>query len=158
MINKEKLEVAMATVMPDAKSFEDMTDSVLPEWNNETSLIGIQAAKDGSGNIVGYCAHVAPKGYSAEIDMMVGINAQGEITDTSIISISDTPGIGTQVNEEEYKAQFVGKEGNLTAIKGSQAGNGEVLLISGATYSSTGFTNGVNAALQAYEMIVGEGA
>lgn len=157
-INQEKLELAMAEVLPDAKSFENVTEKVTANWTDETPVLNMQMAKDDDGNVIGYCVEVAPQGYSAEIDMMVGINAEGEITDTSIISISDTPGIGTQVEESEFKDQFVGKKGVLTAVKNSSIADNEVLLISGATYSSVGFANGVNAALQAYELIVGEGA
>lgn len=156
-INQQKLEHAMATVLPDAVTFEDVTAKVTAVWTNETSVLSVQTAKNASGSVIGYCVEVAPQGYSAEIDMMVGINTEGEITDTDIISIADTPGIGTQVEEPEFIDQFVGKSGVLTGVKGSSAAANEVLLISGATYSSTAFSDGVNAALRAYEIIVGEG-
>lgn len=156
-INQQKLEQAMAAVLPDAKNFEDVSESVLSQWDNETTLISVQAGKDDKGEIIGYCVEVTPKGYSDIIDMMIGLSADGEITATEIISLSDTPGIGTQVEEDSFQSQFIGKSGNLTIVKES-ASAGEVALISGATYSSSGFANGVDAALQAYKIIVGEGA
>lgn len=157
-IQQEKLEVAMATVLPEAATFENAIDKVGDKWDGQTELLGVQLAKDKNGEVMGVCVEVAPKGYSNIIDMMVGINAEGEITDTSIISLADTPGIGTQIEEEGFLGQFVGKSGSLTAVKGSANGQGEVSLISGATYSSGGFTEGVNAALQVYKIVMEEGA
>ena len=111
----------------------------------------MQVAKDGNGEVIGYCIEVQPKGYSDVIDMMVGISADGEILDSSIISISDTPGIGTRVKTDaDFAAQFKGKTDTVTP------GTGGVSLISGATYSSTGFTNGINAALEAYKILSGK--
>lgn len=150
-IQQKKLESAMSKVMPDGKTFEDVTQKVLDSWTGNTPLVNMQVAKDDAGTVVGYCVEVSPKGYSDIIDMMVGINAAGEITGTDVIKISDTPGIGTQVvSDPAFAAQFVGKSGTL------QVGGAGVTLISGATYSSTGFTNGVNAALSAYRILTEE--
>lgn len=156
-IKQEKLESAMARVITGGKSFTDETDKISAEWDDSTPLISIQSAKNDAGEIVGYCVEVTPKGYSDVIDMMVGLNADGEIVGTDIISISDTPGIGTQVQSDPlFAKQFEGKAGKVVGVKGGASGNEEIDLISGATYSSTGFTNGINAALRAYRLLTGE--
>lgn len=156
-IKQEKLETAMARVMTEGKSFTDETDKISAEWDDSTPLVSIQSAKNEAGEIVGYCVEVTPKGYSDIIDMMVGLNADGEIVGTDIISISDTPGIGTQVQSDPlFAKQFEGKSGKVTGVKNGASGNEEIDLISGATYSSTGFTNGINAALRAYRLLTGE--
>ncbi len=155
-IKQEKLEQAMMYVLPDAASFEDVFETVNNEWDEKTTLLGVQQAKNEKGDIIGLCVEVAAKGYSDEIDMIVGINQDGEITNVSIISLSDTPGIGTQIEDEAYQKQFIGKSGILTAVKGAANGAGEVALISGASYSSGGFTDGVNAALHAYKIFTEE--
>ncbi len=155
-INQQRLEQAMMEVLPEATAFTDVTEVVTASWTGETPVLSAKSATNKKGELIGYCIQVSPKGYSDEIDMMVGLNAEGEITDTSIITIADTPGIGTQVQEPEFLSQFIGKKGVLTAVKGTATAKNEVALISGATYSSSGFTNGVNAALRAYEIIVGE--
>lgn len=157
MIKQEKLEQAMITVLPEATVFEDIIETVRTKWNDKTALLGVQQAKNQEGETIGFCIEVAPKGYSDVVDMMVGINQDGEVTNVSIISLADTPGIGTQIQEEAFQKQFVGKSGSLTAVKGSATGSAEVALISGATYSSGGFTDGVNAALQVYKLITEEG-
>lgn len=156
-IDQQKLEEAMSVVMPDGKAFEDITSVVTEKWSNDVALLSVQTAKDDKGEVIGYCVEVSPKGYSDVIDMMVGLNADGEITNTNIISLSDTPGIGTQIKETSFLDQFIGKSGVLTTVKGSASSSNEVALISGATYSSGGFSDGVNAALEAYKIIVEEG-
>lgn len=158
LMKQKKLEQAMAAVLPDAISFEDVTQDVLNEWSGDTAVLCVQLAKNSKGETIGYCVEVAPQGYSDAIDMMVGLNVDGEVTDTSIISLADTPGIGTQIEEKEFLDQFVGKSGVLTAIKGNSTRPEEVTLISGASYSSAGFTKGVNTALQVYKIISEEGA
>ncbi len=157
MIKQEKLEQAMITVLPEATVFEDVIETVRTEWNDKTALLGVQQAKNQEGETIGFCIEVAPKGYSDVIDMMVGINQDGEVTNVSIISLADTPGIGTQIEEEMFQKQFVGKSGSLIAVKGSATDSAEVALISGASYSSGGFTEGVNAALRVYKLLSEEG-
>ena len=106
LFKQQRLEQAMLTVMPDAKSFDDITDSVSVHWTNDTPLLSVLCAKDVKGNVIGYSIEVAPKGYSDEIDMMVGLNVRGEIVNTGIISHSDTPGIGTKIEEKSYLQQL----------------------------------------------------
>lgn len=157
-LKEQKLTQAMKIVMPEAASFEDATASVLEKYTAETEIVNVQIAKDASSNVIGYCIETAPMGYSNKIDMMVGLNADGEIVNTSIISISDTPGIGMQVQtDKSFAEQFVGKSGEkLDGIKTGTPSSSEAALISGATYSSGGFLNGVNAALSAFKIMTEE--
>lgn len=156
-IKTERLESAMSSVLPQAVAFEDKTEIVLEKWDGDTEVLSVQFALDSKGKALGYCVEVSPMGYSDKIDMMVGMNTDGEITGTSIISLSDTPGIGTQIKETAFLSQFVDKSGVVIPVKGNANGAGEVALISGATYSSSGFTEGVNAALHAYKIVNEEG-
>ena len=82
--------------------------------------------------------------------MMVGLDAEGAVTGVSIVSNSETSGIGSKVmNNEPLNSgtgvldQFIGKsaaDGELTVGKNVDA-------ISGATVSSKGGTTGGNAAV-----------
>ena len=82
--------------------------------------------------------------------MMVGVDADKAVTGVSIVSNSETSGIGSKVMENEPTAsgvgvlsQFVGK----SAADGTLSVGSNVDAISGATVSSKGVTTGVNAAL-----------
>ncbi len=94
--------------------------------------------------IVGYSVNIAAGGFGGNIDMMVGINSDGTVKGTKIISMSETPGVGTKVNSDSFLGQFTGK--------GDDIALGETIdAISGATISSRAVTDGVKSAL-AYEV------
>ena len=154
---EQKLVSAMIAVLSEAKTFDDISDTVLEHWDEDVKLLNAFVAKNNKGDTVGYCIELAPNGYSNAIDMMVGITPSGEISDIFIISLSDTVGIGTQILEPEFKDQFIGKDSAFVGVKGVASRNGEIALISGATHTSLGFTDGVNSALKVYQIIVEEG-
>ena len=98
----------------------------------------------------GYAFTVVASGSQGSIEMMVGVDEADVVTGVSIVSNSETPGIGSKVMGNEPTAsgtpvldQFIGKspeDGTLTV-------GGNIDAISGATVSSRGVTAGVNAAL-----------
>ena len=98
----------------------------------------------------GYAFTVVASGSQGNIEMMVGVDETDVVTGVSIVSNSETPGIGSKVMSNEPTAsgtpvldQFIGKspeDGTLTV-------GGNIDAISGATVSSRGVTAGVNAAL-----------
>jgi electron transport complex protein RnfG len=81
---------------------------------------------------------VSPKGFSGSIDMLVGIGTDFTVIDTVILSMSETAGIGTKINEDSFKEKFKNKSANEI---------NSVDTIATATISSRAFINGVNAAL-----------
>ena len=95
-----------------------------------------------NGVTVGYCVEVTTPGYGGDIQMMVGYAPDGSILGVSIVSHSETPGLGDKITGNEYRDQYVGKSGTL--ILGD--GDGEIDAISGATYSSRYVMDGVNKA------------
>ena len=107
------------------------------------------------GAEAGYVAKVAASGSQGTITMMVGIDANGAITGISVVSHSETSGIGTKVVENKPNAagtpvldQFIGMSGAGTLAVGSN-----ITAISGATVSTKGITMGANAALAAVEAL-----
>ena len=93
------------------------------------------------GKVFGYCAEVAPNGFGGEIKMMVGVDYEGKVCGANIVSMSETPGLGSRTKEEAwFLEQFVGKSGELAVGSGVDA-------ITGATISSKAVTKGVSDAL-----------
>ncbi len=91
---------------------------------------------------LGYCVSVLPVGFGGEIQMMVAMSPDRTIVGVKIVSLSETPGLGTKVNDKTYLAQYAGKGEGLSA-------SGDVELISGATKSSKAVLSGVNDATAA---------
>ena len=156
-INQQKTEQAMLAVVadPDNTTFSDplevsaaMTDAASAAGG---TLGAVYEAQVG-GASAGYAVTVSASGSQGTIEMMVGVDAEGAVTGVSVISHSETSGIGTKVVGNDPTAsgvgvldQFVGK----SAADGTLTVGSNVEAITGATVSTRGITTGVNAALAA---------
>jgi len=83
--------------------------------------------------------------------MMVGI-ADGQVQGISVISHTETPGLGAvaaakNAKGEAFRGQFVGASGVLAVNKDG----GEIDAITSATITSRAIVSGVNAALDYVE-------
>ena len=92
-------------------------------------------------NVVGYCVELASPGFGGDISMTVGFEADGKILGVSIVSLSETPGLGSRVQEAAYLDQYKGQSGTLALGE-------DVDAIAGATVSSRAVLIGVNRAVE----------
>ena len=133
--NQEKKTLdALAVVLPGVEGLEKQPI---------TGDAGIVSEVYASGE--SYAVKVMPGGFDGEITMMVGIE-NGQVTGISVISHTETPGLGAvaaarNAKGEAFRAQFAGQSGTLAV--GSQ-----IDAMSGATITSNAVVAGVNAALQ----------
>ena len=88
-------------------------------------------------------------GFGGALDMMVGVNSDGTITGMKIVSHSETPGLGSRVDDPDYLSQYTGKSGTLSLGNGIDA-------ITGSTISSKAVLEAANRALSAYSVIFTE--
>ncbi|RBP70073.1 electron transport complex protein RnfG [Alkalibaculum bacchi] len=102
--------------------------------------------------IIGYTFKVLPKGYGGEMNILVGISIEGEITGLKVVGHSETPGLGAKATEKSFQDQFAGMSTStpLTVIKSGTAGDSEVQAITGSTITTQAVTDGVNAALEVF--------
>lgn len=175
---KEKAkQEACQEVFADAASFEqiviadtegnaidgnNMPDSETWSENGYDAVnIGeIAKALDGNGNILGYVITVTDhEGYGGDIEFMMGIRADGTLNGISLLSISETAGLGMRA-EEVLKPQFENKKAEVFEYTKSGAmGDSQIDAISGATITTHAVTNGVNAGLYYFRtVIMGGGA
>ena len=132
-IQAQKTQNAIAVVLPGAGDVEEMAIS------GDTGIVNAVYVSDS-----GYAVEVAPAGFDGEVTMMVGV-ADGKVTGISVISHTETPGLGAvaaaaNAKGEAFRGQFVGKSGVLAV--GDQIDG-----MSGATITSKAVVTGVNAAL-----------
>ena len=97
----------------------------------------------------GYAVQTTPGGFDNTITMMVGIDNDGKVLGISIISHTETAGLGAVAAAgtpagEAFRGGFVGKTGSVSVTKDG----GEVQAITGATITSRAVCVGVNAALE----------
>ncbi|NLK77147.1 MAG: RnfABCDGE type electron transport complex subunit G [Clostridiales bacterium] len=155
--NKAAQDAAYREVFKDADSFEDNADFTAEnaekiiaksDYTND-EIIGVTNALDKSGNVIGYVINVTShEGSQADITFSVGIQVDGTVNGYSITSISETPGLGMLVNEDDFKNQFNNKnEESFSVVKTTPSADNEIEAVTGATISSRAITNGVNACL-----------
>lgn len=97
--------------------------------------------RSADGEIAGYAVKVAAAGYGGAISMIVGVGTDGVVTGVVIVSMSETPGIGSKITTESWFIdQFVGKGGQVELGKGVDA-------ITGASVSSRAVAAGVREAV-----------
>lgn len=102
------------------------------------------AKKDGKTFAVAF--ETAARGYHGDVGVMVGLDtAKNEVSGISIVSHSETPGLGARITESQFTDSFRGKslDNELTP--------GDINALSGATFSTKGVVDAVNGARTLYE-------
>lgn len=149
----EQVRNALQAVLPAAESFQPQT---APE-GAPAALVELHRGETPKG-LTGYCVTVESKGYGGPIRFVVGLDGQGTVTGITLLSSSETPGLGAKASEDGFRNQYVGQAPErFTVTKNQTAGKGEIQALSGATITSRAVTDGVNAALETYRKIPKEG-
>ena len=159
-INKAKTETAMKAVVVDADNsyFSDALE-ISPEMAAAAAAAGGTVTEFYEVNdgvvAVGSAMKIVSSGSQGSIEMMVGLDLEGNVTGVSIVKHSETAGIGTKVMENEPNAAGTPFLDQFKGMSGSVEVGSNVTAITGATVSSKGVTAGVNAAIAAVNSIIG---
>lgn len=148
-------ERSLQAVMADADGFEAIDDAQLVAAADEAAgaieVGGIYRAMSGDAQI-GWALRVASRGYGGPMQLVIGLDTSGSVTGVSILTMNETPGLGTKVvSEKWFLEQFAGLGSGFT--------DGDVRaldVIAGSTRSSNGVRNGVAAAGRVYETVLSE--
>ena len=157
-IDAENTRIAMSAVVPEGSEFTDKLDipeAVAAAASAQGGTLSELYGVTNGGAEAGYVMKISASGSQGTIVMMVGVDANKAITGISVVSHSETSGIGTKVVGNEPNSagvpvldQFVGMSGAGSLVVGKT-----VTPISGATVSTKGITMGANAALAAAEAL-----
>ena len=136
-LNAEKTQAAIEAVLPGG------FDEEITGYADATGLVS-KVYKGANG----YALEVKPGGFDNVITMMVGVDFDGNILGISIVSHTETAGLGAVAAAktsagEAFRGQFEGKSGSVTVSKDG----GEIEAITGATITSRAICVGINAAL-----------
>ena len=116
-------------------------------------------AKDSAGSTIGYVITVTTKeGYGGDIQFTMGVREDGTVNGISLLSISETAGLGMRA-DEVLKPQFAGKQvEKFSYTKSGATADNQIDAISGATITTNAVTNGVNAGLYYFRTVLGGGS
>lgn len=159
--DKARLE-AYEAVYQDANFVAlDNTDEILNNSSASLSNAGLSnctvddvlKATDNNGNTIGYVfSATSPSGYGGDIKIAVGVSTiTNKITGFTVLSHSETAGLGAKATNEDFKSQFEGKSADgISYTKTGAADDTEIDAISGATITSNAVCEAVNSALAVY--------
>ena len=85
------------------------------------------------GEKAGYAFMASGSGYGGNIDILVGLDSGFGIKGVSILSQTETPGVGNRITESSFTDQFKGLSASDIALKSE---GGKIDAITGATISS----------------------
>ena len=135
-------EEARIEVLPAADSFDPVEIAGLPDGVTE-----VYKAANGAG----YTFSVVAQGYGGKgtLKITVGIDMDGKITGTKVLSHEETAGLGSKITTDAFQGQFPGQDaGYVSDIK-------NIDTISGATKSSNFFRLALTYAFEAFNLVKG---
>ena len=92
---------------------------------------------------------MSPNGFGGALDMMAGVDNDGNVTGIAIISHAETSGLGSKSTDPEWQAQFKGVNGTIGVTKDGY----QINAITGSTITSRAVCDGVNAAIAVVETL-----
>ncbi|MGI6643540.1 MAG: FMN-binding protein [Bacillota bacterium] len=134
---QQALLKAVQEVIPGAATVEEKVE------DGKTYFLGYAG-----GQLVGAAMKVESRGYGqTPMELIVGFDKEGVVAKVIILSMSETPGIGTRVKDAAYLEKYEGVE-DPSSVEG----------VSGATYSSRAVQSGVASAMEFVQRALGVGS
>ena len=139
---------APAIAALNAQKTQQAIELVLPGGGEEVSFPETALVSKVYASDTGYAVEVTPGGFDNTITIMAGVDKSGSVLGISIVSHTETAGLGavaaaTTSAGEAFRGQFVGTSGSVSVTKDG----GEINAITGATITSRAVCDGINAAL-----------
>lgn len=148
-VDMKKNQKAIQEVLPLEGNVTYQADTMSFTYEGVASQFPCNLAYDDNGNFKGAAIKTSEGGFGGKIDLMVGILADGTIKGTSVLSHSETPGLGANMTGK-FKDQFIDKNPASFTLKVKKDG-GDVDAITAATITSRAFSKAVDKAYQAFE-------
>jgi len=155
----EDLIKSLEEVVPAALHDNDMLQDTLTipsaEYNIGANETTVYLAKK-SGNVSAVCfKFTAPDGYSGAINMIMGIDRDGNILGVRVLNHKETPGLGDkiEVTKSDWILKFVGRSlDNLTPAQWAvKKDGGEFDQFAGATITPRKSVQAINRSLQLFK-------
>lgn len=153
--NENILKTSIGKVLPDGGKIEG------PETIEVGGLVSEYYTCLLNGNSVAYAIKSTVVGFGGPVAIMVGITVDGTIYNTSVLSHTETPGLGAKCTSDEkfikqwqnLKPSINGGEGKVLKVKKD---GGDIDAITASTITSRAYSLAVNNAVEAFLKITKE--
>lgn len=143
------IDVKELSNIENADALIEESAKLLAECGLESCTIEeVKAVNGGEGYVISSTGIGFAK--TSPIQIVIGIK-DNKITGYTVANHMETPGYGAACAEEPFASQFVGKDAKIM-------GAGDIDAISGATFTTNGITNAINAAVVFYQTNLGDGS
>lgn len=155
----EDLIHSLAEVVPDAlhdnELLQDTVTIPSAEYNLGSAETLVYLAKQ-AGKVTAVCFKLtAPDGYSGAINMIMGVDRDGNILGVRVLSHKETPGLGDkiEVNKSDWILKFVGRSLDKLRPEGwaVKKDGGEFDQFAGATITPRKTVQAINRGLQLFK-------
>ncbi|MFU8796994.1 MAG: RnfABCDGE type electron transport complex subunit G [Dehalococcoidia bacterium] len=139
-LEKQKIQTMLSEMFPDMTEY-DFEDEIYTIYREEQRL--------------GYAFIAVGKGYGGDISILVGLEDEATIRGITVISHTETPGLGSKITEDFFTAQFLSTGVDDVALRRD---GGQIDSITGATISARAVVEAVRiTALEKIDLIRGNG-
>lgn len=161
---EEKKILAYKTVFEDADKFNELSIEVDDSLKNSfveagfaaEDIDGLVVAKNAAGENLGYILLITThEGYGGDISFTMGVRNDGTLNGISLLSISETAGLGMEAGKVLVPQFKDRKATQFTYTKTGALQPDEIDAISGATITTNAITNGVNLGLYYFNEFLG---
>ena len=155
--------VSSVTAEPIAKAQQAKTEAaikaVLPPFEQleELSVDGVTCTKafNAAGELQGMAImSSSEKGFGGHLGVMVGFDAEGNVTGYQVLQTAETPGLGAKAGEwfqQGNKGDIIGM--NPSTPLSVKKDGGQVDAISGSTITSRAFCEAINNAYTTFQNV-----
>lgn len=147
----------------------DAIKAVLPAFENDPDQqpvmlktddgheVPCYVGRDQAGQPVGVAIPgTSYKGYSGELQIMVGITMDGAINGLRVLVMKETPGLGDGCTKPSFQDQFIGKSLDGSFKFKVQKDGGDVHQLTAATITSRAATDAIKQALEYFQQVKGQ--
>ncbi len=153
--NQKAKEEAYKEVYADAAGFDvldfdkQQASEYLSEQGYKCDIEEVVTAKDQSGNDIGYVLVInSHEGYDGYMQLAMGVTKDGVTNGISFLTLNETAGLGMEADTDSFKSQFADKAvEKFEYTKQGASKDNEIDALSGATITTNGVVNAVNAGL-----------
>lgn len=152
---------ALLEIVPQERHNNDLLLDTLAIGEEHWEALGlknggeINLARDNGQPVAAIVPAVAPDGYSGDISMIIGINADGSVAGVRVLSHTETPGLGDKVDlkKSDWVLGFNGHSLSNLSPEGwaVKKDGGEFDQFTGATITPRAVVNQVKRALEFFE-------
>lgn len=148
-LTKEPIDAAAA-----AKT-ENAIAQVLPHFSTlEFNEDGRYYKASDNDQLVGYAIESSTVGFGGNIVLMVGVTKDGVVYNTSVLSHTETPGLGAKcTTDKKFMDQWRGFDPSIKKLTVKKDG-GDVDAITASTITSRAYAQAVENALKTFESIM----